>query len=78
MNKEVEQAIARMMDHETHIPHHEKKVDIKLSCILEGKNKVYSKHSIIKATVEILSDICHIIEVQGERFGVFHNYYKRL
>lgn len=78
MDKEMEKAISQMMDHEAHIPHHSRKVDIKLSCTLEGKGKFYHRHSIIKASIEKLTEICHVLEIQGERFGVFHDYYKRL
>ena len=75
MNKYIEMMINSIdADHMQH--HHGKKIDVTLTCQLIGKARIYHHGHTVKAYVERLGRNCHVLEVQGERFGVFPGYYK--
>ena len=58
---------------ENHILHN-KGISVRLKCILQGINKIYhGRHS---AEITRLNKNCHVLEINGERFGVFKNMYE--
>lgn len=74
-NKYIEMMINSIDD--DHIQHHHgRKVDVTLNCQLIGKLKIYNKGKTVKAYIEKLGKNCHVLEIQGESFGVFSEYYK--
>jgi len=59
---------------ENHILHN-KGISVRLKCILQGINKIYH-NEINNAEILKLNNNCHVLEINGERFGVFKNMYE--
>ena len=58
---------------ENHILHN-KGINIRLKRISQGINKIY--HGNHNAGITRLNKNCHVLEINGERFGVFKNMYE--
>ena len=53
-------------------------VKVILNCHLYGTKYYYTPGTIVTAEIYKVSSKNHVLSIDNERFGVYHNYYKEL
>ena len=76
---DVERAIEAMLTaDEHHLQRHERMRDVRLRCQLHGKSHHHKSGALIRAAVQEVTGLCHVLVVGDERFGVYRGWYEVL